>query len=839
MPPENDGLSAQRSTTDLVAELHTRKDEAASEKVRRRRSRRRNAVIGVLVGGALLAAAGVAGKIGWDRHQFNTAFETAETHVRAGTADDLDSAVAELDKALVVVPGDAGSLALLTHVRAQQAIVSGNAEALTAALGNVPEASADALEVVLARGVAAALAGELAEVESALSKIESGSNRPSVARARAWLHGTAALGHAYDRARLGPAIAELKTVGAQGVWTPAHRRLAALLLRDGDDTQALAVLEEARVKDPADLGISADEALINALFARRTGGVREVVDSLLNQEALTPRDRGRAHLSLALVTLRKGKSEDVGADLDEAWKHAPAWDLDTRALIIESALVSGDVDRGKKWLGEVDPDEATQGVHDAWIKFLGGDVIGTLEASAKLPQDHPRVAYVQALALAEQGRFKEVLPWVGRAEGVYGQRLELRVARARAQAHTADAKAAVDALREIASANHTARGLTALGEAQLLAAGDDGDTADAEKTLRDALKTEQRAAKAAFLLGTAVQKKAVKQPKKVPEATSLLRQATELDDSTLAYRAALGEQLAGYGSLKESDKILRALADDDKAPASALLALAGVAIDRAELGHAKVDKKEVTGWLDIAAKRGGGPVAVDVAIERNRLLLAGGDAADLPLAVASLASLVKGYPKAGRAHVLYGEALRRQKNFVGARAVLRESMGLNTARDDAHLLLVRAAVERSDGSDRLAMSLGAKGWQKAANLDLPPNERFALARKALVYWEAVDNTQAPRSVGKNLTKKVPWRAESWAVRALTELADDKNEAGCKNAQKALKMDPDLADAHEAAAECWISKHRYEPARAELEKAIKKALTGQQVRRYRRRLRVLG
>lgn len=832
MPSDN---SARRSSsTDLVAELHNQKQASALQIERDKRRRRRRGIITVVVSVVVVAALGVAGKLAWDHHRAGKARASATTHLAAGTAEDLVAAVAQLDVGLGIAPQDPDSLALLAMVRAHQAIAATDAELMTEVLDRLD--GAETSEVALAQGVAAAIGGDLKAVDETLGKVHAGSDDPPQARVRGWLHGTSALAKPFQADKTTAAVAELQTVVETDGWAPAHRMLIALLIRAGKIDDAKAQLEVARQANPADFGIAADEALIHALLSQHTGGVVEVAKRLLAEDSLAPRDRGRVHLARALVAIDDGEPKDADKDLAEAWKSIPPWDRDSRALALDAALAGGQIERAKQWSEALEADETTTTIYAAWLQLVDGDVVGALKACAELPQTHPRVAYVQALALAEQKRFTESGPWIERAQAAYGPRVELRVAAARTAAHAGDPKAAAKDLAAIAEEHTSPRAYTALGEALLLVAGDDGDTGKAEKALRKAIDREERPAEAAFLLANLVKKTGDDEPDKIPEAIELLEKAAELGPKIVRYRAALGSYLAQHGDLAEAEKVLRTLVDDELTPADALLSLAAVSGDRAELGHAKVDLDEVGKWLDTAAKRGGDPVRI--ALVRARAQLASGDEALLPTVVTEAAAALTANPKHNDLRIVHGEALRRQKDYLTARATLRQGASLTKLAAQGELFLARAAVERSDGSDRLAASLAWKGWERIVQADMPANRRILLGRQTAEYWEAIDNRAVQRSISKSIVSEMPWRADAWAFRALTQLADDKNDEGCVNAKKALKMDDKLAEAHAASAECWISKHRYADARKDLATAIKLASSEVEKRRYKRRLRIL-
>lgn len=200
--------------------------------------------------------------------------------------------------------------------------------------------------------------------------------------------------------------------------------------------------------------------------------------------------------------------------------------------------------------------------------------------------------------------------------------------------------------------------------------------------------------------------------------------------------------------------------------------------------------------------------------------------------------MLKVDPGNTEARVLYGETLRRLKDYPAARTMLREGVAGRKPYDEGRLLIARASVERSDGSDRLAASLAWKGWLRIAQLDMLANERLKLARKTADFWGAIENRPVQRSTSKAVVDKTPWRADAWSFRALTQLADSRTEEGCVAADKALKMDPNFHESHGAKAKCESAKRRYPDARKSLSKAIELAPGEDDKRAYKRRLRIL-
>lgn len=828
---------AAASRTDLVAEVHHQHVEAEQEIVRRRRRRVRRTIVVTILSVALLAGLGFAGKLAWDHHRRSRAVDSAHAHLQAATSEDLQSALDDLDESLVVAPGDDESLTMLALVRAHQAPLSGDATALREALERVPDPEAPA--AILARGVAAAVEGDLAGVQTALDATTELDDERPLRRTRAWLQGVHALARIHELERVPEAIAALEATVSDDAWVPGHRRLIALQLRAGRLDDARARLQAARSAAPADLGLAVDEALLFAVAAEHEDGVVEVTERLESDERLTPRDRGRARLARALVALREGESgrKNGRASLEAAWDELPAWDLDARDLAIEAALFSGWTERAETWAKSLNLDEEPAAIYRAWIELTEGDVGDSLEQCAKLPQAHPRVAWIQALALVEQGRWAEAGTWIERASAAFPERLTLRVAAARVQAHVADPEAAVEVLEELADDDPgTPRVYTGLGQARLAVAGEKGSTSKAKKALRLALDHEPHPAEAAFLLGTLAERDAADKPAKIDEVIELFDKAAKIDPTTPRYRSNLGRVLAGYGDRARAEEVLRTLPDEPAPAPDDLLLLSRVVIERALRHGEKIPREDVEGWLTKAAEMGGNPV--DLVHERARLELAAGGPEALAQTAANLGALLAQHPKDVSARVMHARALRRLGDLEGARASVREGIRRTLIVLDGRLYIEWAAIEDADGNERRAASLAYKGWRKVVAEPRPADELMILARIVADYWLAIDNTDVPRGVAKALLKRVPTRAEAFAFSARMHHLDGVNDEGCADAKKALELDPELAESHAARAECLISQHDYPKAREELQAAISRAKVAGERDQYRRRLRVV-
>ena len=822
--------------TDLVAELHHEHDESIRQQRALQRARRRRRVIFTITALILLVIAGIAAKLGYDAFRHSRALAAAREHLDAGTAGDLTVAATEADKGLAIKPGDDEAQSVLALVRAHEAVVSGSTEALHTALEGLDDADYD--EAHLARAVAALLEGDIDAAKSAAESVSEPRTR-ATKRMSAWLAGALALTAPYDEAAVDGAIGQLETAVDGDPWAPGHRWLAALLARAGHMDDALAKLEAAREAAPGDLGVSVDESLLHALVAQHDDGVLEVTESLLAAQGLSPRARARATLARAIVMGRRG--EKNADDLrEEAWDTTPEWDVDTRDLVVTAAYIAADDKTGKKWLAELDLEDPAAGIYGAWEKLLAGDETAALEKCAKLPQSRPRVAYVQALALAEQHRWEEAGPWIDRAKAGLGNLVELRVAKARADAHTGDPKAAIKALDELADDYpHASRVFTALGEAHLATWKDrekDDPPAAAKKSLKKALDSEPRPAEAAYLLGTLYEHEAKTKASRAEKALQMYDKAVELRGKEPRYRIAYGEYLATHGSEDKAREVLKELVDVEPAVGQPLVTLARLEIRNASETGEAVNVKEINAWLDKAAQGGASPDSLTMA--RGELALAT-TAGPIPEAtMQELTALLSRNPKDVDARALHSEALLRTGDFRRARASLEYGISHTLKVLDGRLYLAEAEVEAADRGDKYAARLAYKGWEKVEAEPRPPNELLRYARRTADFWEAIDNTNVPRTMAISLTKRMPYRAEAWAFRAEKQARDGHGPEACESAKKALDIDPDLPASHAAQAECHIAKFEYPKARVELDKAIKAAKNEEELKRYKRRRRVI-
>lgn len=822
--------------TDLVAELHHEHDASIRQQQALKRARRRRKVIATITVLVLLVIAGVAAKLGFDAFRHSRALSAAREHLDAGTPGDLTMAASEVDKGLAIKPDDDEAKSILALVRAHEAVLSGQTEALRTSLEGLDEADHD--EARLAKSVAELLEGD---IEAARASHESATTLDGRATKRmsAWVAGALALAHPYEDENVSAAIGQLESAIAHDPWPPGHRWLAALLARAGRMDDALTTLAAAREAAPSDLGVSVDEALLHALVAQHDAGVLGVTERLRATKGLSPRARARVTLARAIVMKRRG--EDEAAELrEEAWETAPKWDVDTLDLVVTAAYIAAEEKEGAKRLDELDLDEPASAIYEAWGKLLAGEETAALTLCSKLPQSRPRVAYVQALALAEQHRWQEADPWIDRAKAGLGNLVELRVAKARANAHTGDAKAAIKELDELADEYpHASRVFTALGEAHLATWEDrekDDPPAAAKKSLKKALDREPRPAEAAYLLGTLYEHEAQSKASRADKALDMYDKAVELRAKEPRYRIAYGEYLATHGSEDKAREVLRELVDVDPSVGSALVTLARLEVQAASETGEAVKTKDINAWLAKAAQ--GGATADELTMARAEVALAT-TAGPIPAAtMKELTALIGRDAKNIGARALHSRALIRAGELRRARASLEYGIKHSLKVLDGRLYLAQAEVEAADRGDKYAARLAYKGWEKVEAEPRPPNELLRYAQQTAAYWESIDNAKVPRSIAKGLTTRAPYRAAAWAFRAEKQARDGYGPEACASADKALELDEDLPAAHAAQAECHIAKFEYPKARAALDKAIEMTKNEDELRRFKRRRRVI-
>jgi Tfp pilus assembly protein PilF len=801
----------------LVDEIHQQRVRAVHEKLRQRRRRVRfNVFFGIALFAALVVT-GIVVKHFVDQHRIDKEVEDARADIAASTPGDLARAVQRLEANLGIEAGHPRTLGLLALARAYQAamglVAPEEAHAAVDAAGTRDEAP-------LSAGILAALEGDFDEARRAYEAIDDAAETPTeLVSTAAWLQGIVALGRPYEEELTDAAHERIDgALAADPSWVPNRRILAALLARQGRFDEALAAVEAAREHAPNHIGLSVDEALYHALTYQHGEGVLQVTEIVLLSEGTPPREAAHARLARGVTLIHDGEVVEGVAALEACWATLPAWDNHGRDLVLQSLLTAGRVEKAEKLRAAANLGSQADAIFAAWHALLDGDAFGALARLEELPQGLPRVAHLQALALAEQRRWEEADKWVKFARAALPHRPDLAVAEARSRTQRGDA-AALSNLEELAKAHpYTYRVWTGMAEA--LAAIDEPSDAQIKELLEAidrATKREPAPAEALYLLGRHHEKEARKDPKAATAALDGYRKATVAAAGNARYAAAYGELLANEGQWEEADEVLRKAVALEQAPPGSFIALARVVILRAQSKRAPVPD-EVETWLTEAGNRGGDPWALE--LEWARLQLARRTAESLSQAELRARRLLEQLPDHVEGRVIHALALKGQGRFDDARKTLTAGIGKTPARLDGSLHVALAMVDVADGKLRPAAKEALRGWGKLLKEPASAADLLLTAPFVAGVWLELDGSRTAISVAKGLTDQVPFSAEAWVFRGDTEFAAGEN--GCASASKAMEIDEELASAHALVGDCWRSKYKFDKAKAAYLQAAKLA-----------------
>lgn len=815
----------------LVDEIHQQRVRAVVE---RKRDRRRRVVANVFFGIVLfigLVAAGVVVKILVDRHRLDGGLATARTHLATSTPIDLEKAVIQLEHNLRVDPAHPPTLGMLALVRVHQAADALiDPEVAREAIDAAAAAGRD--EAPLASGILAAIEGDFDEARRAHEAVDADA-RIDLASPAAWLEGVVALGRPYEKQLGDAALARIDAaLERDPEWVPNLRMAAALRARIGDLEDARARIEAARELAPAHVGLSVDEALYHALTHEHRAGVLEVTEVVLLTPGTPPRDAGYARLARGLALVDAGEDVEGVAQLEACWASLPKWDNHGRDLVLDALLSAGEVDKSKKLLAELNLGSQADAVFAAWQQLLDGDAKAALERLANLPQDLPRVAHLQALALVEQRRYEEAQQWVKFAGDALPHRPDLAVAAARLDVQRSDASA-LEKLQSLAEAHPQAyRVWTGLAEAHAsVAEPSKSATKDKLEAIERATKDEPQPAAAWFLLGEHHRAAASKSPKAAPEAVQAYRKAADIAPEDAKYASVLGVYLAELGQWGEAETVLRRAIELEHVGHEPFMVLARTVIDRAEFRRAPIPA-EVESWLAQAANLGGDPWALE--LEWARLQLARGTPESLPQAQLRAQRLLDAHPNHVQGRVIHGLALLQQGNLEGARKSLQAGIARAKNDDGGALLLAMARVELADGNERAAARVAHRGWLELLREPAAASELLQTAPFIARLWLRVDEPKMALQVVKGLTTAVPFSADAWVLQSNVQRDAELTPAACASAIEAAELDEKHAAAHALLGDCYASK-------GEIGKAKKAFLTAADLakgtvdeREYRRR-----
>ena len=805
---------------DLISEIRSNQ---------RRKVIKRGVQLAILA--AVLLVAAIALKRFGDKRQVEQSLQTARTHATGGNASDLRLAGDVLDASVARNPSDDATLAERALLRAHLWVEFGERrdqadEALAAA-------PAGRSATILARAIMSFGDGDHEAARAALEEVGNSSDT-IVAAETAWLGGQIAIAESPDEPTvLQAALENIDAALAPNPGLASLRRVRArILLQRGEADEALAELERARELARSHLGLAADEALFNAVLRREASGVASVADQLLEQgDALPARDRYDTLLARGVVHVRSGELEAGLARIEEAWEGLPRWDRLAVRLAIETALEANAPDLAEKWLEGADLPESEIAIDRAWAVLDRCEVMDALAQLAKLPQEHPRVAYLQALALVEQGRWQEAEPWIRRTEEMLPGRVEIEVARARVELRLADKAVALRKLRALAEEEpYAPRAWTGLGEAELAVAEGD-DIRKARVALERAVEREPHAAEAMLLLADVWNRRRKIDPEGVRTAQDLLERAVETNPHLPRYREQLAYFLADTARPGRARKLLAELIDEP--------GIGGLTVIRyvqlsADVGDKKIDYDEL---LEKAKELGIDQRQLDR--ERARIdLFVKGERDDVAKAQKVLMVLVQQDAADVESRVLLSETWARQYDRKEAELAIRRGFPVTPDAQHGRLYLAWADIESRMGKPRIAAPRARSAWLRMLDEDRPAGELLTAADLATKLWIRQDNERIALTIAQQLTGRLPLHTESWTIRAKVELSANETAAARQSAEKALDLDPDNPRAHEIRGHCLLRFGQKDKARQAYERAVELVKGTRFEKDYRENLRRL-
>lgn len=835
----------------LVDEFKSEADRQRAEKdaiVRRRRTRRliiaAAAVVAMLIVGVIV-------KFAVDRYRAGAALAEAKAHLVSLSPSELAEADVAVERALRLAPGDANARGMHALISGHAAFVSGKQADIEAARLAVEEAeSADAGPFHL--GISSALVdladGDLVAAREHLQDLGEPPEGSPVAQHAAWLDALIATAEPYPRKAMEAALPAMEVAAeADPDWLIYQRTRDLLRFATGDPETVQAELAEARAAHPGDVGLAVDETLYHAMQHDNAGAVALTVDKLLAEpDALLAFDVARLYLARGLANVHRDELDAAVEDLTEAWGRAAAWDLYTRGQVIEKLRWLGKLEQARLLMAKLDGAPQTK-LWEAGLQIPEGDAVRALETLAALPQDAPEVAHLQALALAEQRRFREARPWIDRARKYYPGRLDLEVAHLRAVAGLGEEGDAVAGLTEL-SDQHPAvpRVWTGLGEAQLAAARADENKDDdatppaaAIAAFEQAVTREPRPAEAHLQLARAVTGDLHRDEKARAEVTADLEKAAELMPALPRYRQALADHYLYIGHDDDAVELMRTLSKEPAVRADTLLSLSKYLLEtrRGELGPEL--KSEVETLLAKADKLS--PAPRDVARERARLAVASGDAEAAAKAAAELSPLVEAHEKDIELRLVYIDTLLASGDADEARSQAR--LGIRRLGKDVNgrFYIKWANAEVARGKVRGGGRIARDGWKRVSEeAHLPNYVLLAAAERSIALYVRLGKADIARRTGRELTRTLPLHPDAWAMRAELELDSKMEDAGCDSAASGLKLEPTSHAIHAAMAHCHASQGRFSEAKTEYARAIElaKATAPDMVTGYARRAKGL-
>ena len=803
---------------DLIGDIHAQQ---------RRRLFRRVALVVALFLILLLIA--VAFKLFAERRERAACLDDAREGFALGTAAELGEVAEGLGGCLEDHPDDPGLLGARALTRAQLLAEFGEGEqAAREAVDALPdEPRKRTRDGELARVMVDLDAGALAEAREHLAAARELDEGSSIAPGHEiWVGGMLAI--ADPEADLDAAIDRLAATDEPSI--SIRRLLATLHMHAGDSAAALEELGRAREQSRTHLGLAADEALYNALLREKLAGVADVADQLLGGGfAISTRDRAHALLARGVADVQAGEVEAGMKLVAEAWAALPGWDKLSRTLALEMAMEAGDGERARAWIDEAGLRAPESAIYAAWVELVEGDVMTALVKLAELPQTHPRVALLQGLALVEQSRWAEAEPWLARADELLPGRIDVEVARARAEVHTGDPEAARRKLEAIAEEEPFApRAWTGLGEAHLAVALRRADAktgepeaaalSEARRAFKWAVQRERLPAEAYLQLAELTERRRLGDPKLAAEVLDLLTKAVEANDHLPRYAEREALYLAELGRREQAMAKLEAVHDRPGASWRAAASLARVALEQVEYGGQPKLADGFEDWLEKASELAA--PAPELERLRARALLQAGDAAG---AQAKLEALLAADEGDVEARVYQVRALMERRDRDAALASVRRGVQAVGAPDSARLNFEWAQIMARGGKRRAAASRARLGWRQLGDQRGPATGLVLWAGELTVRLLQRDGQAKPAaSVARELTERLPTVSNAWVVRAYAELRSNRGSDAKASAEKAVELDADNPRAHEVLGQLWMRFGRKDRAAEAFRRAVELA-----------------
>lgn len=767
----------------------------------------------------LLALAAAAALVGWvlGTRARGGSFEQARLLFQRGTAEDLRVA----GETLVAGSGQCLLAARALALAQLWAEFGEDREAAVHAVADAEVERERCGDIRVAEGLIAFGAGDPDAAQAALADARRLGTPLTLARQHhRWLAGMLALGTG-DAAALESARADARALCAEEPRAVAYHRLLAMLeLRAGDGDAALAALARVRAESRTHLGLAADEALFNAALRREFSGVADLADQLLGRE-LGPHERAHALLARGVVHVHAGESAAALARVDTAWPLLPWWDRTGRGLAMDLSLEAGDSARARSWALEVGLPEPDAGIYRAWALLVEGDVMASLAALGELPQDLPRVAYLQGLALVEQRRFEEAEPWLVRADRLLPGRVEIEVARARVLVHTGDKLTALRKLTGLAEEEvYAPRAYTGLGEALLAQAPERRDLRAAQRALSRAVEREPRAAEAMLLLAQVWQARRIEAPEGSRNALDWFEQAATTNPKLPRYREALARHLAELGQRARAEAMLRELVNEPGITADTPLILADLVLGAAPGASSRTPPAppppELAGWIATAEALGADPAALDRS--RARADLALGTAASLRAAQVRLERRLEQDPADVENRVLLVRVRMAQREDEAAENLVRAGIYLAGPGSSGRLFLAWAHLELRQRNRKQAALHARAALRRMLEENRPSAELLDAASLAVTMFLKTEQLTLAGWITHDLIKRLPDSDHAWRLEARAQLESGELPKARRAVARALELGPQDPENYELRAQIALRAGDRKTAAAALTQA---------------------